>query len=301
ANQRCVREWLEQQSVVGIVEVNDGTFHLPAAHAEVLADPDSLNYLAPLFQLLAGATRPLDSIVNAYRTGDGVPYREYGREFVEGQGAMNRTMFLQQLGSEWLPAIPDIAARLDSDPPARIADVGCGAAWSSIGIARTYPKVVIDGFDLDSPSVDLARENIRQAGLSDRVTVHVRDAGDPRLAGRYDLVAAFECIHDMSNPVDALRAMRQLLAPGGLALVVDERVGDHFSVPGAEPLESMMYGWSILHCLLVGMAQKPSAETGAVMRADTMRRYGQEAGFHSVDVLPIDNPLFRFYRLRTEP
>jgi hypothetical protein len=128
------------------------------------------------------------------------------------------------------------------------------------------------------------------------VQFQVRDSGDPTLAGQYDLVTAFECVHDMSNPVAALRAMRQLAGPRGTVLVVDERVDDAFTSAGNE-IEGLMYGFSVLHCLPAGMADATSAGTGTVMRADTLRRYAAEAGFHSVDILPIDNFFFRFYRL----
>ena len=300
---RYVREWLEQQTVAGILQVEDAgveasgrRFSIPPGHAEVLVERDSLNYLAPLAQLVVGAVHPLASLLRAYRNGGGVPYPEYGADLREGQAGMNRAMFLRQLGSEWLPAIPDVHARLQADPPAHVADVGCGAGWSCIGIARSYPKVRVDGFDLDPPSIDLARANAAEAGLADRVSFHVRDAGDPKLAGRYDLVTALECIHDMSQPVAALRAMRSLAGKSGAVLVVDERVGDSFTAKGNE-VEWMMYGWSVLHCLPVGMADQPSAETGTVMRVDTLRRYAREAGFRDMEILPIENFFFRFYRL----
>ena len=144
--------------------------------------------------------------------------------------------------------------------------------------------------------MELARQNACAAGIDDRVKFHVRDAGDPQLAGQYDLVAAFECIHDMADPVSALRAMKRLAGPTGKVLVVDERVGELFSI-SKNDLDWMMYGWSILHCLPVAMADKPSAETGTVMRPDTLRDYAQQSGFHGVEILPIENYFFRFYRL----
>ena len=304
--ERYVREWLEQQTVTGILEVDDEQagaqqrrFSLPAAYVEVLVDRDSLNYLAPLTRLVAGAVHPLASILNAYRTGGGIPYADYGVDLREGQAGINRAMFLEQLGREWLPAIPDVHARLMADPPAAIADLGCGAGWSGIGMARSYPNVVVDGFDLDEASIDLARDNAKAAGFTDRVRFHVRDAGSPDLAGRYDLVTAFECLHDLAQPVSALKAMRHLAGTRGAVLVVDERVGDRFTTAGND-VEWMMYGWSILHCLPVGKADTPSAETGTVMRADTLRQYATEAGFRRVEILEIDNLFFRFYRLHVE-
>jgi ubiquinone/menaquinone biosynthesis C-methylase UbiE len=203
---------------------------------------------------------------------------------------------LQQLGTEWLPAIPDVHARLQAEPPALVADIGCGLGWSSIGIAQAYPNVQVDGFDLDGPSIEMARDNLAGLGLDGRVNFHERDAGDPSLAGRYDLVTAFECVHDMSDPVSALRTARRLAGEQGAVLVVDERVGDVFT-PNGNEVEWMMYGWSVLHCLPVGMAEEPSAATGTVMRTDTLRQYAREAGFREVEVLPIENFFFRFYRL----
>jgi hypothetical protein len=133
-------------------------------------------------------------------------------------------------------------------------------------------------------------------GLTSNLSFHVRDAGDATLAGQYALVTAFECIHDMSDPVRALRTIYKLAGQDGTVLVADERVSDTFN-PEGNDVEWMMYGWSILHCLPVGMADQPSAGTGTVMRADALRAYAKEAGFREVEVLPIDNFFFRIYRL----
>ena len=302
-HERYVREWLEQQTVSGILQVENAErdakarrFRMPAGHAEVLVDRDSLNYLAPLAQLLAGAVYPLESILNAYRNGGGVPYADYGRDMFEGQASMNRAMFLKQLGAEWLAAIPDVHSRFEANPPARVADIGCGAGWSSIGLAEAYPKVRVDGYDLEASAIEMARANCSQAGLSHRVSFYTRDASDPMLSGRYDLVTAFQCVHDMSDPVGALRTMRNLAGDNGVVIVVDERVGDAFTEKGND-VEWMMYGWSVLHCLPAGMANQPSTETGTVMRADTLRSYAQSAGFRDIEVLPIEHLFFRFYRL----
>ena len=303
-HERYVREWLEQQTVTGMLDVDDEAapaasrrFVLPPGHAEVLTDRDSLNYIAPLARLVAGAVRPLHQLLKAYRTGGGVPYRLYGPDVLEGQAGINRAMFLRQLGTEWLPSIPDLHRRLMSDPPARVADIGCGAGWSSVGMARSYPKLRVDGFDLDEPSVALARANVIEAGLEERVRIHRQNAGDPSLRGSYDLVTAFECVHDMADPVGALRTMLHLAGEAGSVIVMDERVGDRFTARGND-VEWMMYGWSVLHCLPVGKAEEPSAGTGTVMRPETLRRYAEEAGFCEVEILPIDNFFFRFYRLR---
>ncbi len=301
-HERYAREWLEHQAASGILRVQeDGgdavarRFTLPAGHAEVLLDRESLSYVGPIVRLFVGAVSPLPSVLEAYRTGGGVAYADYGVDLREGQGEINRPVFLQQLPQEWIPAMPDVHERL-SRPGARVADLGCGAAWSAIGIARAYPGVQVDAFDLDPASVDLARRNVDEAGVGDRVRVQLRDAGDAALAGQYDLVAAFETIHDMSRPVEALRVMRGLAAPGAGVMVVDEHVGEEFTAP-AEEIERLMYGWSILHCLPAGMAERPSAATGTVLRPGTLRAYAREAGFADVQVLPLDAGFFNVYRL----
>lgn len=303
-NERYIREWLEQQTVTGVLEVKnpedsalERCYRLPAGHAEVLVEKDSLNYIAPLAQLAVGAVSPIRDLLDAYRTGVGIPYRDYGMDLVEGQAAINRAMFLQELGHKWLPTLPDVHAHLSSESPAKIADIGCGAGWSSIGMAQAYVNAFVDGYDLDGPSIELARTNAQEAGLNGRVAFHIHDAADGALDGQYDLVTAFECVHDMADPVSALRTMYRLAKEDGAVIIADERVGEEFSATGNE-VEWMMYGWSILHCLPVGMAEHPApAGTGTVMRPKTLRAYANKAGFDRVEILPIENFFFRFYRL----
>jgi 2-polyprenyl-3-methyl-5-hydroxy-6-metoxy-1,4-benzoquinol methylase len=302
-HERYVREWLEQQAVAGLLEVEDAEataeecrYRLPAEHAEVLLDQESLSYVMPMALFAGSFTSALPALQEAFRTGGGVPWTAFGAVGREAQAGANRPLFTKLLGSEWLPAIPDVHARLEADPPARVADIACGAGWSSIGIARAYPKVNVDGFDLDDASVQMAKENVAAAGLADRVRVEARDAGDPQLRGSYQLVTVFEALHDMSRPVEVLSAMRGLAAQDGAVLVMDEKVADAFTAPGDE-VERLMYSYSVLSCLAVGLSEQPSAATGTVMRTDTLRRYAEEAGFARVEVLPIEHEIFRFYRL----
>jgi SAM-dependent methyltransferase len=300
-SERYIREWLEHQAVAGILEVDrtesgSPRFSLPPDRAEVLADVDSLNYLAPLVQAAVGAVGPRDKLLGAFRNGKGICFHEYGRDLREGQGRLNRAAFLQLLGPEWIPAMPDVHQVLTTADQPRVADFGCGVGWSSIGIALAYPNVQVEGFDSDEASIATATENAIEYGVEDRVQFSVRDAGDPGLRGRYDLVVALECVHDMAHPVSALRTMRRLVRELGAVLVVDERVGDEFE-PDAGLIEKLMYGFSVTHCLPSGLAEEGSAATGTVMRRHTFRSYAAQAGYQDVEELPIDYPLFRFYRL----
>jgi 2-polyprenyl-3-methyl-5-hydroxy-6-metoxy-1,4-benzoquinol methylase len=301
-HERYVREWLEQQAVAGFLDVDKPDvdpaarrYALPGGHDEVFLNRDSLNYLAPMGRFTVGVLTGLPRLLHAFRHGGGVAYPDYGIDAREGQADANRTMFVNLLGAEWLPSIPDIDARLRADPPARVADIACGTGWSSLAIARAYPKVRVDGIDLDAASIDLARRNCAAEGLAERVTFAVSDASDPRLRGRYDLVTIFEALHDMARPVEALRAARGMLVNGGTVLVADERVQPTFEAPNAH--ERLFYGWSVLFCLPTGMADQPSAGTGAVMRPATLASYASAAGFRDVETLPIEHDFWRFYRL----
>lgn len=300
--ERYVREWLEQQAVAGFLTVDDvdaepgaRRYALPDAYRPVLVDEEDLNHLAPIATLAIGVLGPMAALIDAFRTGAGVPYDAYGADTREGIAAINRPMFVNLLAS-WLGSIPQIDERLRAHPPAQVADVACGSGWSSIAIARAYPDVIVDAIDVDTASIETARDAVAAAGLAGRVRPSVHDASDPELHGRYDLVTIFEALHDMNHPVEALRAARNMLAPDGSVVIGDERVAERFTAPGDE-IERFNYGWSVAHCLAVGMLDSDSAGTGTVIRPDTVRSYAAEAGFSHVDVLPIENDFWRFYRL----
>jgi 2-polyprenyl-3-methyl-5-hydroxy-6-metoxy-1,4-benzoquinol methylase len=259
-------------------------------------DRDSPNYLTPLAQVMVGTVRPLEALLEAFRSGQGVAFGEYGTDMREGQAGLNRVAFLEQLGHAWLPSVPDVHARLLAESPARVAEVGCGFGWASIGLARAYGRITVDGYDLDAPSIDQARTNARAMGVADRVSFAVRDAAEAVTGPKYDLVLAFECIHDMADPVASLRAMRAMAGEQGAVIVMDERVGNSFATR-CEETEWFMYGFSVLHCLPASMAETPSAATGTVMRPPTLRAYAVKAGFRDVSVLPIESVFYTFYRL----
>jgi 2-polyprenyl-3-methyl-5-hydroxy-6-metoxy-1,4-benzoquinol methylase len=293
---RYVREWLEHQAVGGWLEVDEARrYTLPADHVEALLDRDSLDYAAPMARAFVSCSAVLPQALEAFRTGGGVPWSAFGMEGVEAQAETNRPLALNVLAREWLPAIPDVHARL-SEPGARVADVACGGGWSSIGIALAYPGVRVDGYDVSAESVALARANAAGAGVGDRVGFGVLDAAGDTSDGGYDLVLVLEAVHDMARPVEALRTMRALAAETGTVLVIDERTAETFAAPGDEH-ERSLYGFSLFCCLLTGRSETPSAATGTVMRPDTLRGYAREAGFADVEILPIEDDAFRLYRL----
>ncbi|MEA2533250.1 MAG: hypothetical protein QOJ93_1061 [Actinomycetota bacterium] len=301
-HERYAREWLEQQAVGGILSADDATdaarrrFSLPSGHDEVLLDADSLSFLAPLGSGVVSLAQTLPKVLDAFRNGGGVPFDAYGPDIRHFISRVNRPMFINLLASEWFPKVPGLVERLQAAPAARVADVGCGTGWSSIAIALGFQGVEVVGLDLDEASIAEARANAEASGVADRVVFQQRDAADPSLAGGFELVSAFETIHDMCDPVGALRAMRSLRSEHGTVLIADERVADSFTVE-ADDTERFQYGWSALHCLPTALTDPPAAGTGTIMRTPMLRSYAQEAGFVDVDVLPIENDFWRFYRL----
>ncbi|MDQ4072449.1 MAG: methyltransferase domain-containing protein, partial [Actinomycetota bacterium] len=208
-HERYVREWLEQQAASGILDVDDAAaapserrYRLPAGHDEALLEESSLNLIAPIGQLVVACVRPLDALLEAFRTGDGIPYSDYGADLHEGQARFTRPMFENLVGTEWLPSIPDVDSRLRADPPARVADVACGEGYSSIAIARAYPKVRVHGIDSDQASIEAAREHLGESDVQDRVTFHACDAAQVELGGGCDLVTDLRgaARHELPGP-----------------------------------------------------------------------------------------------------
>jgi 2-polyprenyl-3-methyl-5-hydroxy-6-metoxy-1,4-benzoquinol methylase len=298
--ERYVREWLEQHAASGLIDVDEPRaaplvrrYRLPPEHIPVLADRDDVRYEAHTGVDIVRAGRRLPELVEAFRVGNAPPPLPWEPE---GRAEANRARFINLLGTQWLPAIADVDVRLRAQPPARVADVACGTGWSSIAMAQAYPGICVDGVDLDHDAITAARQNAERAGVVDRVTFSVTDAANLGGPGGYDLVTIFEALHDMSRPVDALSAARQILTQDGTLLVVDALVNDEFTAP-ASPRERTEYGWSVVSCLPGAMADPQTAATGAVLRPSVLRRYALEAGFRDVQTLPIDTDYWRFYRL----
>lgn len=298
--ERYAREWLEQQAVAGVLEVDDVAksaderrFMLPNAHAHVLLDDDSEACMKPCASVVPWLAKALDIMVEEFRNGTGAAFGLFDLHDI--QAAFTRPVFVNHLTQSWLPALPDVQAKLNAGERVRIAEVGCGEGLAAIVIARAYPNVEIDGFDLDEASIAAARHAAVSADVGERVRFEVRDAADPAIVGDYDLVMAIEMIHDMPDPVGILRTMKRLAGERGAVLVVDERAEEAFTVPASE-MERFFYTFSTLHCLAVSM-QNGGVGTGTVIRPDTVRRYAREAGFESVEVLDVEHPQFLLYRL----
>lgn len=309
-HERYAREWLEQQAAAGIIDVirdaGAGTgnetesaltrrFALPAAHVPVLVDPDHPSNVLGFAPFLTGFALTLPAVVQAYRTGAGVSFDEFGDEVRHGIATLNRPGFTQFVG-EWISRLPDVAERLRTG--GTVLDAGCGTGWSTVAIARAFPEARVIGIDLDAASIAEARTLITEQGLVDRVHVEVANAADIRTLGvdsEFDLATVFEALHDMGEPVAALQSIRAAIRADGAVLVADELVADRFTSPAGE-VERMQFAASVLHCLPATMAESQTIANGTVLRAPTVRSWAADAGFTTKE-LQIEHDFWRFYRL----
>lgn len=302
--ERYAREWLEQQSVAGFVGVvqDAGTaqdagprFMLPPGAAEVLLHPDSLTTLIPMVRMLRAGVAQLPELLQAYRHGGGVGWAQIGSEASESQAAGNKPWFDQRLGPA-LASIPEIHQVL-SLQGALITDLGAGFGWSTLALANAYPGAAVVGIDIDEPSIEQARKNARRRGMEGRVTFRLADAADAESPGSQDAVFIFEALHDMPFPVQVLAAVRAMVKPDGVVVVMDEAVADVFG-PDGDELERLMYAYSLFICLPDSLSTPGSAGTGTVMRQSVLEGYAAGVGYSAVERLPIEDfSAFRFYRL----
>ncbi len=299
-----LREWLAAQAIAGLLtaagtDPASAEFALAEGTYEVLVDETSPAYLGGLADILAAAGRALPLLVDAYRTGAGVPYAAYGPDGVSAQSALNRPAFVNSLVAEWLPQVPGVLARLqETGDPARVADLACGTGWAAIELAKAFPHIKVTGLDNDEASVAAGRRHAMDHGVADRVDLEVADLADASAdwSPRYDLVLLIECVHDLPRPVEALRHARAASRPGGTVLVVDERAAESFTAPGDET-ERFFAAASAIWCLPQGRVGPSPEPVGTLIRPAGMRDLARRAGYAGTEILPIEHPVWRFYRL----
>jgi SAM-dependent methyltransferase len=300
---RYVSEWLQAEAIAGVIETDGDDYRaspsrLAPGAMTVLLDETSPLYLGGFLPVLPAIGRVLPDIAEAYRTGAGVPYSAYGADAVAAQAAMNRPAYVNELAAHWLPAMPEIDRRLrDSTRPAKVIDVGCGEGWAAIELARAFPAIRVVGLDIDPTSIERARRHAAEAGLADRVTFRLGDASNGGFGeDRFDLVLFLESLHDLPRPVEALVGARASLAEAGAVIVMDERVAERRPAAG-DQLETFFATVSVLWCLPQARVDPSSASPGTVIRPGMVTSLARAAGFERVEVQPIDNMFWRFYRL----
>jgi len=274
---RYVSEWLRGQAAGGYVSYDPATgqFSMTEEQAFCLADPTGPVYLPAAFLITLGMLRAEPQITEAFRTGEGFGWHEHDEDVFVGCEAFFRPGYITNLVPNWIPALDGVEAKLNAG--ARVADIGCGLGASSVLIAEAYPRTRIAGSDYHARSIELARKRAADAGVVDRVSFEVASA--QTFSGtRYDLVATFDCLHDMGDPVGAARHIRQALAPDGTWLVVEPAAGDRVE-DNLNPVGRLYYGASTFLCVPNGLSQPGGYALGAQAGEAAIRRVVTDAGF----------------------
>ena len=277
-DERYVREWLSAQAAAGYVShEGDGRFRLPNEPAIALTDETSPACVVGAFELAVASLQATDRITDAFRSGDGMPWGAHHHDVHEGCERFFRPGYLNNLVAGWLPALDGVVDALNAG--ARVADVGCGHGASTLEMAKAFPQSSFVGFDGHAASIDAARQRAADAGLSDRVTFEVSAAKD--ITGQYDLVCFFDCLHDMGDPVGALRTVRSSLADGGTIMLVEPMAGDDVD-ENINPVGAAYYAFSTLLCTPSSRSQEVGAALGAQAGEARLRDIAAEAGITQV-------------------
>jgi 2-polyprenyl-3-methyl-5-hydroxy-6-metoxy-1,4-benzoquinol methylase len=274
---RYVAEWLRAQAAGGYATYDAATerYGLTPEQAFALADPDGPVYLPGAFVLALGALRAEPRIAQAFRTGEGIGWHEHDADVHIGTEKFFRPGYVANLVPSWLPALHGVEAKLRAG--ARVADVGCGLGASTILMATEFPESRFVGSDYHAGSIELARKNAAAASVEDRVQFEQAGAQDFSGAG-YDLVAMFDSLHDMGDPVGAARHIRSALAPDGTWLLVEPFAGDSVA-DNLNPVGRVFYSFSTLLCVPNALSQAGGHSLGAQAGEAALRRIATEAGF----------------------
>jgi SAM-dependent methyltransferase len=278
-DERYVREWLAAQAAGGYVTYDPASerFSLTEEQAFVLADPNGMQAAAAFLIPLAAGTN-IDRIAEAVRTGEGFPWHAHDPRLFEGTERFFRPGYVANLVSSWIPALDGVEDKLRAG--ARVADIGCGHGSSTLLLAASYPTSQIFGFDYHEPSVEQARKRAVDAGLADRVSFEVASAvGCP--GERYDLVAIFDALHDMPDPLEAAQHVREILAEDGTFLLVEPYANDRLE-DNLNPVGRLYYGASTVICVAHSMTEEPRTALGAQAGEARLTDLLHEAGFSRV-------------------
>jgi SAM-dependent methyltransferase len=275
--ERYVREWLSNQAAGGYVSYDPGAqrFYLTEEQKLCLADETSPAFVLGGFESASSLFVDEAKFTHAFRTGRGVGWHEHDPRLFSGTERFFRPGYNANLVASWIPALQGVGARLEKG--AKLADVGCGHGASTLVMARAYPASTFAGFDYHAPSIERARAAASQAGFGERVKFDVASAKDFPGKG-YDVVAFFDCLHDMGDPVGALRHVRASLAEDGVVLLVEPMAGDRLE-ENLNPIGRLFYGFSTLVCCPASMAQDVGLALGAQAGEARLRNVFDQAGF----------------------
>jgi SAM-dependent methyltransferase len=279
-DERYVREWLCAQAASGFIEYDAaaGMFSMTEEQAAALGAEGGPFYFLGAIEVAVAMVRDEPQILEAFRTGKGVGWHEHDMCLFRGTERFFRPGYMRHLLSEWIPALDGVKEKLEAG--GRVADVGCGHGASTILMAQAFPKSHFWGFDYHTASIEKARAAAAAAGVEDRITFEVASAiGYP--GESYDMVAFFDCLHDMGDPVGAARHVRSTLADTGVWMIVEPMAGDQLE-QNLNPVGRVFYSASTFVCTPASKAQEVGLGLGAQAGEARLRQVISEGGFEHI-------------------
>ncbi len=298
-NERYLREWAAAMAAAEYVEYapEDQTFWITPEHAAVLAREGHPSFLGGGFQYAQACAQRVPELMQAFRSGGGVSFAEFGPEISEAIERLFAPVYARCVATEWIPAAGPVYHRVLEG--AEVAEVGCGGGQALVPMAEAFPASRFTGYDVDDTSIHRARERAVRAGVEDRAAFELRPAEEIPHRDHFDLVVAFNCVHDMGNPRGALAQICRALKDDGVLLWSEAPLSDRIE-DNRTPLGRLAYGTSTMHCMTVSLAQDGEG-LGNVIGVETARELAREAGFTHFERLDVENNWQQLFLARRGP
>lgn len=296
-HERWLREWLRGQAAAGVLAYRgEERFELSPEVAALLADEDNLSYMGGNFASLPLRIRTLQDLPEAFRTGVGFSWDDRGVESAASTEGLFRNWYRQVLVPVALPMLDGVVPRLTAG--GKVADVGCGTGLAILQMARAFPESAFHGYDISAHALARAVEHRAAAGVAN-VTFH--NAATNPLPGdaSFDFITTFDCLHDMTHPETAVRAIRAAIKPDGVWLIADINSAPTFEEQLTSAQTPMFYAMSVLSCMSSSLSEPGGAGLGTLgLPEPAMRALAEAAGFTRFRRIDLPHPINAFYEAR---
>lgn len=292
-HKRYVEEWLKGMSCAGylIYDSTHSTFELPEEHAYLLASDGSDHFAGGMFSMAPTLLSVAPKVAEAFEHGGGVAFDDFGEEGMLALDLINQGNYRHKLVDYWLPTMPDVVSRLEQG--SRVLDIGCGSGEACLVMAKAFPDSTFVGLDLHTESIERARQSAEGFEKGPRVQFLNQRIEDLEDDEQFDLITAFDCVHDFTDPIAVLVEIRKRLKPNGTFFVVEPKAADRLE-DNQNDIGTMFYGFSVFHCMTQSLAHD-GAGLGTCMGPEKTGALMLEAGFDRCVPLDIKSQVNLFY------
>jgi SAM-dependent methyltransferase len=294
-DERYVIEWMRGMYAADylVYDPSSDTYHLPSNYQPILADEEGPMFLGGVIQQLSSMWKVLEPVMNSFRNGSGVDQSEYDELFWSSIERETVVGFKHSLVPEWIESMPDVKAKLERG--IRVADLGCGNGRALMVLAKTFPNSTFVGYDNWTLSIEKARFNAEEEGITGNLSFEVVDI-TKGLPQTFDLLTAFDVLHDMIDPQEALHQISKSLDPEGIFLLLDFSASDK-PEENKGPFSTILYGFSLMYCMTTSMANDGLALGTAGLTMSKLREFCFNADMYNIEELPVSDEFNTLYRI----